>query len=381
MAVKDSLALFLLFNVLFFTLTTATRSTNCPPPPRKHNKHKPSPPTTPTTTGTCPKDTLKLGVCVNALNLLNDVTLGTPPVTPCCSLIKGLVDLEAAVCLCTALKASVLGINLNLPINLSLLLNACLPRRRPVWPLSDPAPTFSPPPSEEARAPLTVSMVKAPPQPRSRPPPDPPPCKLSVPLETLTPSEPPEPPDTVFTLFFLSFVDESLYTSPHMVTKVVDLESSVSDIEDETTGGVFLGVSKRLVLSRVIRSPDSGVLNRSLPSHDAADPSSPSFLTCENRFWTLLLLQVLRPIGSVGKPTIAGLDLCLAEALIKNDEKRLGLVSIELWTRPGNVGGWSPCLNSATAYPSDIIKLLPQELKSSALEPEFRANLSLTKTP
>ncbi|CAN6986805.1 unnamed protein product [Brassica rapa subsp. trilocularis] len=80
MAVKDSLALFLLFNVLFFTLTTATRSTNCPPPPRKHNKHKPSPPTT---TGTCPKDTLKLGVCVNALNLLNDVTLGTPPVTPC----------------------------------------------------------------------------------------------------------------------------------------------------------------------------------------------------------------------------------------------------------------------------------------------------------
>ncbi|CAF2070636.1 unnamed protein product, partial [Brassica napus] len=39
--------------------------------------------------------------------------------------IKGLVDLEAAVCLCTALKASVLGINLNLPINLSLLLNVC----------------------------------------------------------------------------------------------------------------------------------------------------------------------------------------------------------------------------------------------------------------
>ncbi|KAL0688030.1 hypothetical protein Bca4012_087707 [Brassica carinata] len=57
-------------------------------------------------------------------------------------------------------------------------------------------------------------------------------------------------------------------------------------------------------------------------------------------------------------------------SLIKNDEKRLGLVSIELWTRHGNVGGWSPCLNSATAYPSDIIKLLPQELKSSALEPE-----------
>ncbi|KAF3518151.1 hypothetical protein DY000_02063318 [Brassica cretica] len=76
----------------------------------------------------------------------------------------------------------------------------------PVWLFSDPASTFSPPPSEEARAPLPVSMVKAPPQPRSRPPPDPSPCKLSVPLETLTPSEPPEPPDppdAIFTLFFL----------------------------------------------------------------------------------------------------------------------------------------------------------------------------------
>ncbi|VVB12087.1 unnamed protein product [Arabis nemorensis] len=122
MALRNSLALFLLFNILFFTLTSATRSTNCPPPPRKHNKHKPNPPTT---TGTCPLDTIKLGVCVNVLNLLNGVTLGTPPVTPCCSLIKGLVDLEAALCLCTALKASVLGINLNLPINLSLLLNVC----------------------------------------------------------------------------------------------------------------------------------------------------------------------------------------------------------------------------------------------------------------
>lgn len=125
MALRNSLALFLLFNILLFTLTTATRSTDCPPPSRKHNKHKPSPPTTPTTTGTCPKDALKLGVCVNALNLLKDVTLGTPPVTPCCSLIEGLVDLEAAVCLCTALKASILGININLPINLSLLLNVC----------------------------------------------------------------------------------------------------------------------------------------------------------------------------------------------------------------------------------------------------------------
>jgi len=53
------------------------------------------------------------------------LVVGTPPKTPCCSLIEGLVDLEAAICLCTAIKANVLGINLNVPVSLSLLLNYC----------------------------------------------------------------------------------------------------------------------------------------------------------------------------------------------------------------------------------------------------------------
>ncbi|MCP8971411.1 HPS-like domain-containing protein [Ectobacillus sp. SYSU M60031] len=47
------------------------------------------------------------------------------PYEPCCSLLDGLVDLDAAVCLCTAIKANVLGINLNIPIDLSLILNNC----------------------------------------------------------------------------------------------------------------------------------------------------------------------------------------------------------------------------------------------------------------
>ncbi|CAN0842107.1 14 kDa proline-rich protein DC2.15, partial [Linum grandiflorum] len=42
-----------------------------------------------------------------------------------CSLLEGLVDLEVAVCLCTAIKANILGINLNIPVALSLLLNVC----------------------------------------------------------------------------------------------------------------------------------------------------------------------------------------------------------------------------------------------------------------
>ncbi|KAE8727036.1 14 kDa proline-rich protein DC2.15 [Hibiscus syriacus] len=72
----------------------------------------------------CPRDALKLGVCANVLNLVN-VVIGSPPVLPCCALLQGLVDLEAAICLCTAIRANILGINLNIPISLSLLLNVC----------------------------------------------------------------------------------------------------------------------------------------------------------------------------------------------------------------------------------------------------------------
>ncbi|KAL9405896.1 hypothetical protein Peur_002868 [Populus x canadensis] len=114
-----SLALFLAVNLLFFSLVTA-KSSSCPPPP----KPKPTPTPSPSG-GKCPKDALKLGVCADLLGSLLNVTVGTPPVEPCCSVIQGLLDLEAAVCLCTAIKANILGINLNIPVSLSLLLNVC----------------------------------------------------------------------------------------------------------------------------------------------------------------------------------------------------------------------------------------------------------------
>ena len=121
---------FVLFNLLFFTLVT---STSVCPPSSPTPTTPTQPPKTPTpaphghkhSKGKCPKDTLKLGVCANLLNDLVHLVVGTPPKTPCCSLISGLVDLEAAVCLCTAIKANVLGINLNVPVSLSLLLNYC----------------------------------------------------------------------------------------------------------------------------------------------------------------------------------------------------------------------------------------------------------------
>ncbi|KAF2325534.1 hypothetical protein GH714_029903 [Hevea brasiliensis] len=118
-----STALLLSFNLLFVTLVS---STNCPPPkPKGHATHPTNPSPVPSSKGSCPKDTVKLGVCVDLLKDLLSVTVGRPPKTPCCSLISDLVDLEAAVCLSTTIKASVLGTNLNLPMNLSLLLNYC----------------------------------------------------------------------------------------------------------------------------------------------------------------------------------------------------------------------------------------------------------------
>nr|AGQ04563.1 LTP1 [Oryza officinalis] len=74
--------------------------------------------------GKCPIDALKLSVCANVLNLLK-LKIGVPESEQCCPLLGGLVDLDAAVCLCTAIKANILGINLNIPVDLSLLLNYC----------------------------------------------------------------------------------------------------------------------------------------------------------------------------------------------------------------------------------------------------------------
>ncbi|KAL9242897.1 hypothetical protein vseg_016854 [Gypsophila vaccaria] len=76
-------------------------------------------------TGNCPPDTLKLGVCANVLNLLK-LKVGNPPNGgECCSLVQGLIDAQAAVCLCTNIKLGVLGLNLNIPVDLSLLVNYC----------------------------------------------------------------------------------------------------------------------------------------------------------------------------------------------------------------------------------------------------------------
>ncbi|KAF7003096.1 hypothetical protein CFC21_018467 [Triticum aestivum] len=121
MAGKASIALFLAVNLVVFSVASACGG-NCPTP----STPTPSTPTpTPGSLGRCPRDALKVGACVNALNLVK-VQVGRPTALPCCPLVDGLVDVEAALCLCTVINASVLSIvKLNLPINLSLILNHC----------------------------------------------------------------------------------------------------------------------------------------------------------------------------------------------------------------------------------------------------------------
>ncbi|KAH0869310.1 hypothetical protein HID58_076332 [Brassica napus] len=96
------IALLLILNVIFFTLVSSN------PVPYRNP--------------TC-KNALKFKVCANVLDL---VKVSLPQRSKCCGLIKGLVDLEAAVCLCTALKADLLGLKLNVPISLSVILNQCV---------------------------------------------------------------------------------------------------------------------------------------------------------------------------------------------------------------------------------------------------------------
>ncbi|XP_049358477.1 putative lipid-binding protein AIR1B [Solanum verrucosum] len=103
-----SVALFLSLNLVLFALVSGTNDTgNCGGQQ------------------TCSIDTLKLGVCANILNLVN-VVVGSPPTLPCCSLIQGLLDLAAVVCLRLAIRANIVGIiNLEVPLAIDLILSAC----------------------------------------------------------------------------------------------------------------------------------------------------------------------------------------------------------------------------------------------------------------
>ncbi|KAL0425821.1 UNVERIFIED_CONTAM: putative lipid-binding protein [Sesamum radiatum] len=108
--------------ILNFILFTCVSSHYVPCPPKSTT----SPPsTTPIKPVKCPKDTLKFGICGDWLGLIHEV-VGVKPSSKCCALVEGLADLEAALCLCTALKANVLGVvKVEIPVALSLVVNSC----------------------------------------------------------------------------------------------------------------------------------------------------------------------------------------------------------------------------------------------------------------
>ncbi|KAJ4705624.1 36.4 kDa proline-rich protein-like [Melia azedarach] len=98
---------------------------NPPPPPEvKHSPPPPvakSPPPQPEQQ-TCPIDALKLVACVDVLGGLIHIGIGSNAKEECCPLLGGLLDLDAALCLCTAIKVKLGNIvNLVVPVALEVL--------------------------------------------------------------------------------------------------------------------------------------------------------------------------------------------------------------------------------------------------------------------
>lgn len=92
------------------------------PPPTIIYPPPTSPIFPPPTQRTCPIDALKLGLCLDVLGGLVHVVIGNPVKNVCCPVIQGLLDLEAAICLCTVIRAKLLNLNIFLPIALQVLI-------------------------------------------------------------------------------------------------------------------------------------------------------------------------------------------------------------------------------------------------------------------
>ena len=125
----------LMFSIFIILSFVRVVHSDCPLPPTPMNcsQHLPaaplstdSPSAKPDPTQTrCPMDMLKFGSCSDIPGLVHMV-MGTPPSgIPCCAMLGGLARMEMAMCLCMAIKANILGLNLNVPIACSVVLSAC----------------------------------------------------------------------------------------------------------------------------------------------------------------------------------------------------------------------------------------------------------------
>ncbi|CAN0901151.1 pEARLI1-like lipid transfer protein 1 [Linum grandiflorum] len=126
----------LVFILMVFLLSSATPILSCRHCHHKRTgKHPPvippvtvpklPPVTMPPPAGnkkeTCPIETLKLGGCVGGLVHMG---LSEAVIKQCCPILVGLVEVEAAACLCASLKMKEAALNLNkyVPLALQLLI-------------------------------------------------------------------------------------------------------------------------------------------------------------------------------------------------------------------------------------------------------------------
>lgn len=60
---------------------------------------------------------------MDVLGGLVHIGIGSSAKDACCPVLQGLVDLDAAVCLCTTIKAKLLNISIVIPIALEVLVD------------------------------------------------------------------------------------------------------------------------------------------------------------------------------------------------------------------------------------------------------------------
>lgn len=120
MATNFNLAITITILSFFIIFTFSQACDPCVPKPKPK-----SPSQAPVVKSFCPKDALKFSACAGLLGTSISLGGGSPTSSKCCSLLQGLSDFEAAACLCTAIKANVLGINLNMGVSLSAIVSGC----------------------------------------------------------------------------------------------------------------------------------------------------------------------------------------------------------------------------------------------------------------
>ncbi|KAI4989510.1 hypothetical protein ZWY2020_036827 [Hordeum vulgare] len=117
------IALFFALNLLLSVVVHG----NPPIVPTPPSAHTPLVAPSPSTGVSCPINPLKITVCSNTANFWIPV-VNVPETEQCCPLLSGLIDLDAAVCVCTAIKADLLGlITIDISVDLTNHCNKTYP--------------------------------------------------------------------------------------------------------------------------------------------------------------------------------------------------------------------------------------------------------------